>query len=270
MYCKNCKHMAAVLYEWSSTEDEEQVGDFTNKNSSGKKNNKREEIRKLVESADQETVTLFLTDVLMEDEKLLVRFYNKVNKQVEDYDVSLYIKQIDDILKHYLRRNHFIDYYQANDFISELEDIIDKDVSDMMDNGNNLCAFELLNYIFVLLGNVPMDDSDGGTGVLANIIYEHWLELLFQAKPQEKRKMYEWFTSHLDGSVIDYLEDDIENIIMEGFKEKEYRKDKMAFIQSMIKKSQEEESEWSGDYKLGKWALRYLSYLKRKQHQIRK
>ena len=82
--------------------------------------------------------------------------------------------------------------------------------------------------------------------------------------------MYEWFTSHLDGSVIDYLEDDIENIIMEGFKEKEYRKDKMAFIQSMIKKSQEEESEWSGDYKLGKWALRYLSYLKRKQHQIRK
>ena len=40
---------------------------------------------------------------------------------------------------------------------------------DQQDYGN---AFQVLNYILGTLGTVDMDDSDGGTGYLADEIYE--------------------------------------------------------------------------------------------------
>ena len=73
--------------------------------------------------------------------------------------------------------------------------------------------------------------------------------------------MFEWFTSHLDGSVIDYLEEYIEQIIIEEYEEKEYKQDKLLFIENMIEKSNKKESDWSRNYGVGKWALRYLSLL---------
>ena len=50
-----------------------------------------------------------------------------------------------------------------------------------------------------------MDDSDGGTGMLADRIYQLWLELLGIVKQDEKQKMFQWFVTHLNGSMIDYL-----------------------------------------------------------------
>ena len=99
------------------------------------------------------------------------------------------------------------DRYEADGFISELGEIIDEDVGRMIDNDNYLSAFEVMNYIFVLIGDVDMNDSDGGAGMLADRIYQLWLELLAKVSVEEKKKMIDWFTSHLDGSVIDYLEE---------------------------------------------------------------
>lgn len=42
------------------------------------------------------------------------------------------------------------------------------------------------------------------------------------------------FGFHLDGSVIDYLEEYIEQILMGEFEEKEYEQAKIAFIEDMI------------------------------------
>ncbi len=144
-------------------------------------NRKVKAIEKLVESADIETVKSYLTSVLAENEKMLVRFHGIVKRETEDEDV---------------RR--------------------------MINNGDYWRAFELMNHIFVLTGSVDMDDSDGGTGMMADRIYELWKEILEKADAEEKRKMFQWFTAHLDGSVIDYLEEYIEQIIMEGFEEEEY------------------------------------------------
>lgn len=176
-------------------------------------------------------------------------------------DVKRYMKQVDAIVKRYLGRDQFINYYEADDFISELEDLIDIEVQRMADNADYQCAFELMNYVFTTIGAVDMDDSDGGTGMLADRIYQLWLELLSKVNGQDKRVMFDWFTSHLDGSIIDYLEEYIEQIIIEEFKEKEYKRDKLLFVENMIEKSNEKESDYSKSYSLGKWALRYLSLL---------
>ena len=281
MYCscpyaldgRNCKHMAAVLYEWSENEEEEKKEEENAINTdlfqpaytvnSHKK--KLTAVEELVGGANEEDVRLFLAAVLAEDERLLLRFHNIINKQVTREDINNYIRQVDIIADRYLGRNHFISYYEADGFISELEEIIDEDVRRMIDNGDYLSAFEVMNYIFVLIGDVDMDDSDGGTGMLADRIYQLWLELLVKVSSEEKRKMFDWFTSHLDGSVIDYLEEYIEQIIMEEFEEKEYEQAKLDFIEDMIARSERKDSDWSRDYGVGKWAVRYLEMLQEKK-----
>lgn len=281
MYCscpyaldgRNCKHMAAVLYEWSENEAEEKKDEENAINTdlfqpaytvnSHKK--KLTAVEELVRCANEEDVRSFLAAVLAEDEKLLLRFHNIINKQVTREDINNYIRQVDIIADKYLGRNHFISYYEADGFISELEEIIDEDVRRMIDNGNYLSAFEVMNYIFVLIGDVDMDDSDGGTSMLADRIYQLWLELLVKVSLEEKRKMFDWFTSHLDGSVIDYLEEYIEQIIMGEFEEKEYEQAKLDFIEDMIARSERKDSDWSRDYGVGKWAVRYLEMLQEKK-----
>ena len=276
MYCscpyaldgKNCKHMAAVLYEWSEDAGEEEPAKKVNTElfqpaytiNAYKK--KVAAVEELVSGATEAEVRSFLVAVLAEDEKLLLRFHNTINKQVTREDIDNYIRQVDIIADRYLGRNRFISYYEADGFISELEEIIDEDVRRMIDNDNYLSAFEVMNYIFVLIGDVDMDDSDGGTGMLADRIYQLWLELLVKVSAEEKKKMFDWFTSHLDGSVIDYLEEYIEQIIMGEFDEKEYEQEKLDFIQKMIARSECKDSDWSRDYAVGKWAVRYLELLK--------
>lgn len=280
MYCscpyalngRNCKHMAAVLYEWSENEVEEKKEEENAMNTDlfqpvytiNAYKKKLTVVEELVNGANEEDVRSFLVAVLAEDEKLLLRFHNTINKQVTREDINNYIRQVDIIAGRYLGRNHFISYYEADGFISELEEIIDEDVRRMIDNGNYLSAFEVMNYIFVLIGDVDMDDSDGGTGMLADRIYQLWLELLVKVNSEEKRKMFDWFTSHLDGSVIDYLEEYIEQIIMGEFEEKEYEQAKLDFIEDMIARSERKDSDWSRDYGVGKWAVRYLELLKEK------
>lgn len=275
MYCscpyaldgRNCKHMAAVLYEWSENYmDEEEETERTDLLKSeftiNSYEKKRTAVEELVVGAKEEDVRSFLMSVLTEDEKLLLRFHNMVNKQVTLEDVNNYIRQIDVIADRYLGRNYFISYYEAKGFISELQEIIDEDICSMIDNGNYLSAFEIINYIFVLIGDVDMDDSDGGTGMLADRIYQLWVELLSRVSLEDKDKMFNWFTAHLDGSVIDYLEEYIEQIIMEEFEEKEFAQAKLEFVESMIERSEKKEPDWSRSYAVGKWAVRYLEMLK--------
>ena len=290
MYCScpyaaggnNCKHMAAVLYEWTADiMDENEPEDTDNEDMDDDADaesmdlfepavtvcdykKKSAAVEKLVTSAERDIVQAFLVSVLAEDKKLLLRFRNMVNKCATNEDVEDYFEQIDEIADRYLGRDHFINYYQAYDFMLELEEIIDKDVRRMIDNGSHISAFHVMNHIFVLLGNVDMDDSGGETSMLAEQIYQLWLELLTKVNAQDKRKMFIWFTTHMDGSVIDYLEEYIEQIIMEEFKEPEYEQDKLSFMEEMIEKAEKKDSGWSRDYAVGKWTVTYLKTLEEK------
>lgn len=288
MYCScpyaaggnNCKHMAAVLYEWTADiMDEDEPEDTDNEDMDDDAESmdlfepavtvcdykkKSAAVEKLVTSAERDIVQAFLVSVLAEDKKLLLRFRNMVNKCATKEDVEDYFEQIDEIADRYLGRDHFINYYQAYDFMLELEEIIDKDVRRMIDNGSHISAFHVMNHIFVLLGNVDMDDSGGETSMLAEQIYQLWLELLTKVNAQDKRKMFIWFTTHMDGSVIDYLEEYIEQIIMEEFKEPEYEQDKLSFMEEMIEKAEKKDFGWSRDYAVGKWTVTYLKTLEEK------
>lgn len=279
MYCscpyafdgRNCKHMAAVLYEWSNNECKKKkykspIKDlFIPADTIESYNKKEAAVTKLVRSASEDDVYSFLITALAKDEKLLLDFYGKTNKNLTKKDVNYCIKQINMITNKYLGRDHFISYNKASNFISELKDIIHEDVRQMIDDGSYLNAFKVMNYIFVLLGQVDMDDSDGCTGFIAEDIYQLWLELLEKVNIEEKQKMYDWFNSHLDGSLNDYLEEYIKKIIMEEFEGKDYRQEELVSILYRIDRDELINDDLSREQVVGKWAVEYLELLMEKR-----
>lgn len=295
MYCScpfasggnNCKHMAAVLYAWEEEEfdddDENAVEEdldeeedlqaqsldadlFLKGHTLQTRERKLKAIRQLAAEADSDDVREFLISILMDDEKSLLRFYSMVrHRQGKEDDVERYLRQVDDIVERHVGRNGFIDYYGAGDFISDLEEILYNDVRRIINQGNYMSAFKLVNYIFLAAADVNMDDSDGGLGMLADTVYGLWAELIEKANGEDKREMFHWFIAHLDGSVIDYMEDYIENILMNEFQEDEFLDLKLAFVQEKLDSCQDNLSGWHLHYEINRWALRCLDLLKEKK-----
>ncbi len=110
MYCScpyaaggdNCKHMAAVLYEWEewkkakeasaqNPDGRESEGEraeekilFAKTYTVEERKQKAEAVRELVEGADISAVRSFLASALMEDEQKLLRFYTFTRGETPD------------------------------------------------------------------------------------------------------------------------------------------------------------------------------------------
>ena len=240
----NCKHMAAVLFYL------EEKNAFLSQDI-------EESLVKLVEEAEPTLIKEFLIDVLRTDEKLLNRFKSRL----QCVDMECYKNQINNIFMRYSGYHGFVDYKNAWGFISELEEILDNDIQAMLDNDQLKEAFDLTNYIFVKVANQDMDDSDGGTGEIAGRCLEIWQEILDNCSIDFKRDMYKWFVEHLDGSVIDYMEDYVEKILFEDFREEEFMESKLMYLDDKIKEYKVEKDSWFNQYKLGKLIIRSIETL---------
>lgn len=275
MYCScpyasdgtNCKHMAAVLYAWeenvrySNTAKNTEDILFKPAYTSQSRKVKRTEIEKLIAGAKTDDIRSFLAEILTENEKLCLHFYNTVNKKHKNQGVQDYIRQIDLTVRQYMGKDNFINYNEAPEFVAELEEIIYNDLSPMIDNGNYMNAFEIANYIFGVITNVDIDDSDGIIVTIADNICQIWSEIINAAKPCEKRKLFEWFIAHSNSSNADFLEDYADQILTINFNENEFVQDKLTFFRSMINRSEQFEQEWRRDYSVRKWTARYLQLL---------
>lgn len=286
MYCScpyaedgnNCKHMAAVLYAWEERGEkadtpkadvkEEEIL-FMKARTKEACSKKQDAIQKFVEKADISTVISYLTSVFMKDEKLLLRFYNTVSRQMPKKDFGDYKKQVDRILDSYIGKERYRDYNEVCGFTDEIDDIIDKDVSLMISKKQYMSAFELINYICKSIGNVNIYDFDNEIDMIMNSIYQLWMTLLKKVNAEEKQEMFHWFISHMDDSVGYYY---IEQIIMGEFKEKKYQKQKLLLIEEILDKEIKKNSGQSKNYCIGKWAIRYIDLLKQEkasQQQIK-
>src|SRR5690625_688765 len=104
-----------------------------------------------------------LTNILMNDEKLLNQFKRHLKCELTPEDMKRYKNQINGIFDSHSGLYGFIDYYDAGEFATELQEFLDEEISGMVENEQYDEAFELTNDIFIKLNNQDMDDSDGET-----------------------------------------------------------------------------------------------------------
>lgn len=260
MYCScpyaadghNCKHMAAVLYTYQEhIEYESSINNHISNNSST--------LDEIIKKASDKQVRDFLFNVLKDDDKLLSRFKILVDKS--QIDIKQYKKQINKTIKSFLGRDYFISYHQAGNFIIAMEEYLYEDIYMMIDAGNYLDAFELTSYLFLSVSNVEMDDSDGDLGMFASECYQVWNKILDQANEQIEAKIYQWFINHLDGSVIDYMEEYLEEILMEQFKSEKYLKDKLLYTENKVILEKQKPESWTTNYNVEKWALNHIKIM---------
>jgi hypothetical protein len=227
------------------------------------KNNVSENtIYQMIENADEIIIKDFLATILKNDEKLLQRFKLLIMNEISNEDIKQYKKQINTIFDRYAGRDKFIDYRHARGFVSELKEFLEDDIQGLLQTNHYQENFELTTYLFLKLGKQTIDDSDGGIGFLSDRCQHIWEELLKRCGETLKKEMFHWFLRHLDGSIIDYMEEYIESIFFAHFKEKAFLDDKLKLIEKRLKPNSEKINSWSYEYHRGKWTLHYIEILK--------
>ncbi|HLS71061.1 MAG TPA: hypothetical protein VK027_05315 [Chitinophagaceae bacterium] len=247
----NCKHMVAVLYCAD--------GEIPHDKDHLRKNDKS--LAKLVKEADEMIVRDFLTKVLVNDEKLLNRFKSTLKCKITEEDMSRYKNQVNEIFNEHSGMHGFIDYYSAGQFAVELEEFLNNEISGMIENGQYEEAFELTNVIFIKLGNQDIDDSDGEIGDIAQECMEIWQAILTNSDKSLNEKIFRWFMDNIDNSVIDYMDEYLEEILFENFKEAHFLEEKLLFTEKQVRDSEKEEDSWSRGYSLGRWAIKHISLM---------
>lgn len=258
----NCKHMAAVLYKWQD-EHKQIISSVTEKPAL-----KNEYLEKLINKASDKQIRHFLYNLLSNDEKLFLKFKTLVEPNISSSDLKRYKREINKTIRSFLGRDQFINYMQAPAFINAMEKYLYEDVKMMLENGCNEGAFELTCYLFLKVGSVDMDDSRGELGMFASDCLNIWSEILNNGNRQLEDKMYQWFIKQLDGSLIDYMEEYLEEILMNYFKEPKYLKEKLVFIQKKITLAKKQKQDWFGEFETSKWIFWHLKVMEELNYPI--
>lgn len=232
MYCScpyadggyRCKHMAAVLFEAeelllpdgksADPDSDSQRQKLTSKMMTS--------VSELIQSADEKTVRSFLEKVLRGNEELKLQFETLLKPTVSEEDAEKYIQLLDRRLARYGDRYGFLDWHEADPFCNEISGFLSEHIGDLMESGAYIAAFELAAHAFLKAAETEMDDSSGCQGDLADYIGSIWDDLYESSDELSREHMFFWCEKHLDGSVIDYMEEYIESFYRAHFEGRDY------------------------------------------------
>ncbi len=253
---ENCKHMAAVLYAW------EQGG--SPKNVSSKEvQDAYVQLKACVDGADVALVRRTLTDLLWQDDKARLRFMAEVQPERSPELAREVCAMVDDIVDRYMA-DGYIDYYEAGDFIDELDDILTGEVDARLERGKDREAFDISRRVFLALDGVEMDDSDGGISIIADRCRSVWQTVIERADDSLRREIFDWLMSKCGGEIIDYLEDFCESTLMRCFDAPEALKAILACQQRALDRAiQRGKDEWGRNYPAERYAMNCIRLMER-------
>ena len=254
MYCtcpyaddgNNCKHMAAVLYE---IEEQEEADSLTEGSGSDQS---KEELKEIIEKIPEMELRSFVKQLAGQDNEIRNTLMTRYAVRIDEKQMHRLKQGVDQIVWEYGDRSGFIDYQNVWDFTHEMTGYLTDKVDTLMERSCWRQAFELTNYVFQTIGNIGMDDSDGGTSQVANTCYDKWKEILENCTEEVRDEMFTWFTSHLSCNyMIDYMEEYVEEFLANEFRNREMLEKKLKYLDEMIERQ-------TSSTECGKtWSVRY-------------
>jgi len=236
----NCKHMAAVLFQFEEhlyKEDcaKEEIVEKANKKTTLEERNnaKEEKAIELVNKIPEDKVREMLVNYVLSDNSLRNRLELEYLTQFDAGQMFALKNEINNIVYNNSHRG-FVDWYHASDFASELSLFLESKVKVLIEKNYLEQAFELTNIVFHWIGNIDMDDSDGTSTYVADDCYECWKLILQKCDKQQKEKMKKWFESHQNGYVIDFMEEYLQEFLFSEFMPEELIKEKIVEMDEFI------------------------------------
>ncbi len=268
MYCtcpyaedgNNCKHMAAVLYE---IEEQKEPGRLTEESGS---NQAEEELEDIIGNIPETELRSFVKQLAGQDDEIRNTLMTRYVVRIDEKQMYRLKQGVDQIVWKYGDRSGFIDYRNAWDFTCAMENYLEDKADTLMARNCWRQAFDLTNYVFKTIGNVDIDDSDGGTSQIANTCYDKWKEILENCTEEVRNEMFTWFTSHLSCDyVLDYMEEYMEDFLTYEFRSREMLEKKLEYLDEMIERqtaSADCGSTWSARYGFENNIIKRLEIMK--------
>ena len=120
-----------------------------------------------------------------------------------------YRNEINKIFVRYIHHS-FVDYYSCRRLSGEMINLVVEATKELSFRGEYKELFDLVNKGFLKWSKTDKDDSDGETQDFTYFVNKTW-DVIYEANNSNisHKKMYEWFEKHLDGSLIDYMENSV-------------------------------------------------------------
>lgn len=238
----NCKHMAAVLfrfeeelyYEDVAKEEADEI-EITESSWQDIFEKRRTKAMELVNKIPEEDVRKMLAGFILEDASLRNKLELQYSSHFDARHMLLLKEEIKDIVQSHSNRG-FVDWYHTSDFTSALHYFLESKVKLLIERNYLEQAFELTNLIFHCVGNIDMDDSDGGSEYVANGCCECWRMILEKSDEPQRTKIKKWFESHQSGYVVDYMEEYLQEFLFSEFPSDELIREKIKELDAIINK----------------------------------
>jgi hypothetical protein len=196
-----------------------------------------------------------LVERLEQDQELLYRFRQFIGRDLGLGDLLLLRGTIDGIFSEHEDGSGFINYYRVDSFATDLIALIDGELADLVSYEQQEEAFDLSAYLFLRLGQQDLDDSMGSTMVIADACSSLWESILLRCDLVVKEKMFSWMLMHLRGSVVDYMEEYLEDFLRAHFREPVFVNRLIDHIKERVSAHQRDPHDWSNRYNAEKWAI---------------
>lgn len=236
----HCKHMAAVLYAFDDWDDSD--GDYELLESWEKR---KSDYLELIREAPEKKVREFLAGLFSDDSNLALKFRDYIRPASKAPNVAAYQRLIDNIIWKYSDYGDYIGYEKVSSFIADVIDEMTTQVSKAIVDGYLVEAFVMAGYTFTEVADVEMDDSDGVLMWFSEECTGLWQKIYDDAEENDRkdvmRRMFDWCKKHINGTVIDFMEDEIETFLSINFDTPEYQKEKEDFLAERIEQLEKAE-----------------------------
>lgn len=239
----NCKHMAAVLYEWQLRVTHPEIDSL-----------------QLVEDASEEDVRSFLIQVLDDNPNLVETFKQYTQNE---FSLTTMIDDLEGVCDSYSNGYHYIDYEFSRDFCDNYEDAVDKWLDVLKKRDQYSLAFRFLLKAYEVFYKLDIEDNGGETVALSVIIISQWANIIMCMDDLERLEAFVELGQYLN-SMRDYY--DIQKIIeifFDCLSGKEFLKLKLDLVKKQLDYIESHDDIFNRGYAIEGFAKKYLELLKK-------
>ena len=239
----NCKHMAAVLYEWQLSATYPVIDNS-----------------KLVKEASEEDVRSFLIQGLYDNPDIVESFKQYTQNE---FFLTTMIDDLEGVVDSYSDGYHYIEYEFSRDFCDNYEDAVDKWLDLLKNKKQYSLAFQFLLKAYDIFDKLDIDDNEGETFDVSFYIIDAWSNIIMCMEKSERIDAFNLLKQFLNNIRYSYDRIDILQVFFNYLKGEDLLKLQIDFVKEQLDYIESHNDILDREYVLDGFAKMYLDLLRK-------
>ena len=239
----NCKHMAAVLYEWQLSATHPVIDNT-----------------KLVKEASEEDIQSFLIQVLNGNPDLVETFKQYAQNE---FSLTTMIDDLEGVCDSYSDGYHYIDYEFSTDFCDNFEDAVFKWLDLLKEKKQYSLAFKFLLRAYDIFDKLDIEDNEGETVELSFSIINACSNIIMCMEESERIDAFNSLKQFLNNTRDYYARVDILQVFFNHLEGEDLLKLQIDFVKEQLDYIDSHNDILDRQYVLDGFSKMYLELLKK-------